>query len=91
LKLPSSRTILTTFFELIDADQKLQTEITSTRGRLQRLDLRKSSARITLWNILNKLKTVDSSQSDAIDALMADLANKWQNTLGKALREKKIK
>ena len=89
--MPSSRTILTTFFGLIDADQKLTNEIASIRGRLQRLDLRKSSARITLWNVLTDLKNVDSSQSDAIDALMADLADKWQNTLGKALREKKIK
>ncbi|NVM30245.1 MAG: hypothetical protein HWN65_15480 [Candidatus Helarchaeota archaeon] len=88
--MPSSRTILTTFFNLIEADQKLKKEIDPIRSRLQRFDLRKSNARIALWHILNQLKGIDSSQSDAIDALMADLANKWQNSLGKALREKKI-
>lgn len=88
--MPSSRNILTTFFNLIEADPKLKKEIDPIRSRLQRLDLRKSTSRITLWNILKQLKGFDSSQSDAIDALMSDLANKWQTSLGKALREKKI-
>ncbi len=87
----SSRDILTLFFELIEEDQALKDEIAPIRSKLKRLDLRKSSARITLWKILAKLKSIDSSQRDAIDGLMADLAEKWQNTLGKALREKKIK
>ncbi|NVM53850.1 MAG: hypothetical protein HWN66_09125 [Candidatus Helarchaeota archaeon] len=86
----SSRTILTTFFSLIADDQRLQAAIAPVKKRLQRLDLRKKNARITLWNILQQLKAIESPMSDAIDGLMVDLAGKWINTLGKALRENKI-
>jgi hypothetical protein len=88
--MPNSRTILTTFFDLIEQDDTLKTEIAPLKSRLQRLDLRKRSARITLWKTLNKLKSIDSPMKDAIEGLMVDLADKWQNTLGKALRENKI-
>ena len=86
----NSRTILTTFFELIEEDEVFKEEIAPIRSRLQRLDLRKRKARITLWNTLTKLKSLESPMIDAIDGLMVDLADKWSNTLGKALREQKL-
>jgi len=86
--LQNSRTILTTFFELIEEDEVFKEEIAPIRSRLQRLDLRKRKARITLWNTLTK--SLESPMIDAIDGLMVDLADKWSNTLGKALREQKL-
>ncbi|MHA1265829.1 MAG: hypothetical protein ACTSRS_11405 [Candidatus Helarchaeota archaeon] len=88
--MPDSRSILTKFLELIEQDDALQTKVGVIKSRLQRLDLRKRSARIVLWNVLSDLKAIDSSAREAIDGLLADLAEKWQPTLGKALREKKI-
>ena len=88
--MPDSRTILTTFFDLIEQDDMLKAEIAPVKSRLQRLDLRKRSARITLWKTLENLKALESPLQEAIEGLMVDLADKWQNTLSKALREKKI-
>lgn len=85
-----SRTILTQFLSIIEQEDAFKNEIAPVINRLKRLDLRKSSARITLWNILTELKSKESSQSEAIDGLMADLAIKWQDSLGKALQTHKI-
>ena len=88
----NSRTIIKNFMSLTK-QMKVKKEIKEKIDRFiksfQRKDLRKRSAKITLWNFLEDLRGYDSIK-DPIDGMMAYLAEKWGGTLGKALREQKI-
>ena len=69
--------------------KEIQEKIDKFLKSFPRKDLRKKSAKITLWKFLEDLRSYDSIK-DPIDGMMADLAEKWGGTLGKALREQKI-
>ncbi len=88
----NSRTIIQNFMELskkTGLDPEIKGKIDGFLKRFPRKDLRKKTTKLRLWNFLEELRGYDIIQ-DPIDGIMADLAEKWGKTLGKALREQKI-
>ncbi|MHA1301864.1 MAG: hypothetical protein ACTSO9_20805 [Candidatus Helarchaeota archaeon] len=88
----NSRNMIENFMNL-SKEMKLKPEIKNKIDKFlknfSRQDLRKKSTKLRLWKFLEDLRGYDAIK-DPIDGMMADLAEKWEGTLGKALREQKI-
>ncbi|MFX0140146.1 MAG: hypothetical protein ACFFDN_41280 [Candidatus Hodarchaeota archaeon] len=88
----NSRIIIQNFMELskkTELTPEIKGKIDEFLKRFPRNDLRKKATKLRLWKFLDDLRGYDVIQ-DPIDGIMADLAEKWGRTLGKALREQKI-
>ena len=70
-------------------DPEIKEKIDDFLRNFPRRDLRKRATKLRLWHFLDELRGYEVIQ-DPIDGIMADLAEKWGKTLGKALREQKI-
>ncbi|MHA1378868.1 MAG: hypothetical protein ACTSRG_10845 [Candidatus Helarchaeota archaeon] len=88
----NSRTMIKNFMNLskqVNLKPEIKQKIDSFLIGFPRRDLRKKSAKLRLWKFLEELRSYEPIK-DAIDGMMADLAEKWGKTLGKALRDHKI-
>ena len=82
----SSRKILKDFMELgceIEDNPEIQEELQKFVNSLKRKDLRKTSSRITTWNLLNELRNNENLR-DGLEGILADLAVKWEKSLNKS-------
>ena len=73
----------------IDIKPEIKNQINTFLKNFPQKDLRKRSTKLKLWKFFESLRNYESLK-DPIDGIMADLAEKWGRTLGKALREQKI-
>ena len=91
----SSREIFDMFFTLslsMEEDPEIKGQIDSFMSSLKRRDLRKAQTRINVWNFLNDLRRKASPElKDGFEGIMADLSSKWEGSLGRALRENRIR
>ena len=88
----NSRNMIEEFMNLsknIKLKSEIKNKIDKFLKNFPRVDLRKKATKLRLWKFLDELRGYDSIK-DPIDGIMADLAEKWGRTLGKALREQKI-
>ena len=88
----NSRTIIEEFMKLsknIVLKAEIKQEINTFLKSFPRKDLRKRTTKLRLWKFFEHLRNYESLK-DPIDGIMADFAEKWGKTLGKALRERRI-
>lgn len=88
----NSRDMIEEFMNLsknTEIELELKEKITNFLKNFPKNDMRKKSTKLRLWKFLESLRSHESIK-DPIDGIMADLAEKWGKTLGKALREQKI-
>ena len=68
--------------ELTDEGKKIVEKLNNT---IKRADLRKNYYRLKIWKLLIELGNTGSEMKTAVDNLLSDLAQKWENTMAKAL------
>jgi len=87
IKMENTRNIIKTFIEMLqdeltDEGKKIVEKLNNT---IKRADLRKNYYRLKIWKLLIELGNTGSEMKTAVDNLLSDLAQKWENTMAKAL------